>query len=581
MSDSYKPHRPTAKRLLNQIGSRYALSNQVLLFFLIPAYGSGFVFESLRLDTTFMERLLVATAGYLATILTLIAARTVWPGETNKSRPGFVLAVFLTAGAFRGVTLLTAEIITGQHQVGEELYRLIGGPIFTFVTLTVGAVLASNYQRHRESLSALADERYRLQIRSAGIRAKVEIQREELLSKVRNLLDPAISKIQASLTGHSSVAVISSLQSTVDEVVRPLSIEVAESSDELEAESGKAVLREKAPIPRRIMLGEFLVPLWAALISSIGLVAAAFLIEEPVNAVVIILSTFFSMLLFLGLIQQLTMQLPVHPTFASAVIPLLYALSLSPMYGLAGLLGWNVGTAQINALLLYGAVVGGTTFAAQFSQLQRKTTTEKLAGVNQQLEILNASLRQELWLNRRRTASVLHGPVQAALFASAMKLSQAPEPTPALVEEVEKDIQDALEKLNNPSNLAGEDISAVLEQIVDIWSDAAQITILLPEQLEREISGQPLTSEALIEISREFINNAIKHGKAENVSLRVFRVDQYRLGVEVTDDGQGVPPGAKPGFGSKLLTELSLAWSQSRVLDKTVSYAEIVLGQEN
>ena len=581
MSDSYKPHRPTAKRLLNQIGSRYALSNQVLLFFLIPAYGSGFVFESLRLDTTFLERFLVATAGYLATILTLIVARTVWPGETNKSRPGFVLAVFLIAGAFRGVTLLTAEIITGQHQVGEELYRLIGGPIFTFVTLTVGAVLASNYQRHRESLSALADERYRLQIRSAGIRAKVEIQREELLSKVRNLLDPAISKIQASLTGHSSVAVISSLQSTVDEVVRPLSIEVAESSDELEAESGKAVLREKAPIPRRIMLGEFLVPLWAALISSIGLVAAAFLIEEPVNAVVIILSTFFSMLLFLGLIQQLTMQLPVHPTFASAVIPLLYALSLSPMYGLAGLLGWNVGTGQINALLLYGAVVGGTTFAAQFSQLQRKTTTEKLAGVNQQLEILNASLRQELWLNRRRTASVLHGPVQAALFASAMKLSQAPEPTPALVEEVEKDIQDALEKLNNPSNLAGEDISAVLEQIVDIWSDAAQITILLPEQLEREISGQPLTSEALIEISREFINNAIKHGKAENVSLRVFRVDPYRLAVEVTDDGQGVPPGAKPGFGSKLLTELSLAWSQSRVLDKTVSYAEIVLGQEN
>ena len=580
MSDSYKPHRPTAKRLLNQIGSRYALSNQVLLFFLIPAYGSGFVFESLRLDTTFLERFLVATAGYLATILTLIVARTIWPGG-NKSRPGFVLTVFLIAGVFRGVTVLTAEIITGQHQVGEELFRLLGGPVFTFVTLTVSAVLASNYQRHRESLSALADERYRLQIRSAGIRAKVEIQREELLSKVRNLLDPAISKIQASLTGHSSVAVISSLQSTVDEVVRPLSIEVAESSDELEAESGKAVLREKAPIPRRIMLGEFLVPLWAALISSIGLVAAAFLIEEPVNAVVIILSTFFSMLLFLGLIQQLTMQLPVHPTFASAVIPLLYALSLSPMYLLAYLLEWNVGTGQINALLLYGAVVGGTTFAAQFSQLQRKTTTEKLAGVNQQLEILNASLRQELWLNRRRTASVLHGPVQAALFASAMKLSQAPEPTPALVEELEKDIEDALEKLNNPSNLAGEEISAVLEQIVEIWSDAAQITILLPEQLEREISGQPLTSEALIEISREFINNAIKHGKAENVSLRVFRVDPYRLAVEVTDDGQGVPPGATPGFGSKLLTELSLAWSQSRVLDKTVSYAEIVLGQEN
>jgi signal transduction histidine kinase len=251
------------------------------------------------------------------------------------------------------------------------------------------------------------------------------------------------------------------------------------------------------------------------------------------------------------------------------------------MYFFSSWFDWAVSTEQIHALLLFGMVVGAITFAAQFAQLQRKTTTEKLAGVNQQLEILNASLRQELWLNRRRTASVLHGPVQAALFASAMKLSQAPEPTPELVAEVDKDIQEALEKLNNPSNLAGEEISAVLEQIVEIWSDAAEITILLSEQLEWEISNQPLTSEALIEISREFINNAIKHGKAENISLRVFRVDPYRLAVEVTDDGQGVPPGAKPGFGSKLLTELSLIWRQSRLDDKTVSYAEIVLGQES
>lgn len=580
MSDSYKPHRPTAKRLLNQIGSRYALSNQVLLFFLLPAYGTGLVFESLRLDTTFLERFAVATAGYLTTVLTLIAARTIWPIEPNKSRPAFVLVIFLIAGALRGLTILITDIITNQYQVGQELFRLLGSPIFSFVALTVSAVLASNYQRHKESLSALADERYRLQIRSAGIRAKVQIQREEILAKVRNLLDPALAKVQANLSANSSIDVIKSLQTTVDDVVRPLSIEVAESSDELEAESGKAVLKEKAPIPRTIMLGEFLVPLWAGLIGSIGIVAAAFLIESPFNAVLIILTTFLSMFICIGFMQLLTIRLAVHPVLATTIIPLMYAVSLSPMYVFASWLNWSVSTEQIHALLLFGAAVGGTAFAAQFSQLQRKTTTEKLAGVNQQLEILNASLRQELWLNRRRTASVLHGPVQAALYASAMKLSQAPEPTPQLVMEVEKDIQDALEKLNNPNNLEGEQISAVLEQIVEIWSDAAGITFNLPRELEQAISRKPLSSEALIEISREFINNAIKHGKADVVSLRVFRVDAYRVGVEVIDNGQGVPPGAKPGFGSKLLTELSLVWKQSRQDDKTISYAEIVLVQE-
>ena len=581
MSDAYKPHRPTAKRLLNQIGSRYALSNQVMLFFLLPAYGTGLIFESLRLETNLLERFLVATAGYLAAVGVLLVARGLLTGKEPKSRPFFVLSAFLIAGLARGAVLLGLDVLTGQQTAGQELFRLLGGPIFTFVTFTLAAVLASNYQRHRESLAALADERYRLQIRSAGIRAKVQIQREELLGKVRSLLDPAIAKIQANLTGKSSTEAIDSLRSTVDEVVRPLSLEVAEASDELEAESGKAVIRENAPIPSRIMLGEFIVPLWATLILSIVLVPASFLLEGPVGAITILLSAFLSMFLGLGFFQLLTIKLPVHPYLAAFAVPSFSAVSLIPIYYAAEVFQWNVTVQQIHALLLFGVCVGVTTFAAQFSQLQRKATTEKLVGVNQQLEILNASLRQELWLNRRRTASVLHGPVQAALFASAMKLSQEQKPTPELVSEVERDIEAAIEKLNNPSNLEGEDISDLLNQIVEIWSDAADISIEIPEDLETAITRQPLTSEALIEISREFITNAIKHGKASKVSLKVLRIDDLRIAIRVVDDGQGLPPGAKPGFGSKLLSELSLVWRQTREGDSTLSYAEIVLGQEN
>jgi hypothetical protein len=63
--------------------------------------------------------------------------------------------------------------------------------------------------------------------------------------------------------------------------------------------------------------------------------------------------------------------------------------------------------------------------------------------------------------------------------------------------------------------------------------------------------------------------------------LKVSRLDGARIAIEVVDDGQGLPPGAKPGFGSKLLSELSLVWRQTRVGDSTMSYAEIVLGQQD
>ena len=119
MSDAYKPHRPTAKRLLTQIGSRYALSNQVMLLFLLPAYGTGLIFESLRLETNLLERFLVATAGYLAAVAVLLVARWLLVGKEQKSRPAFVLTAFLIAGFARGVVILSLDVLTGQHQVGQ------------------------------------------------------------------------------------------------------------------------------------------------------------------------------------------------------------------------------------------------------------------------------------------------------------------------------------------------------------------------------------------------------------------------------------------------------------------------------
>lgn len=581
MIETYKPHRPTAKRLLNQIGTSYAVSNQVLLLYLIPAFGAGLIFESLRLDSNFLERLLASTAGYSATIIPIVLAR-IFYFEKKKSYPALaILLLFLASGFARGLTLLGIDFLTLQYEPGAELYRLLGGPIFTFVTLTVSAVIASNYQRHRIALNALADERYRLQIRSAGIRAKVQLQREELLEKIRSLLDPALSKIQSSLTDKSSASAVESIKSTVDDVVRPLSLEVAQASDDLEAEKGKAVIREKAGLPKSVLLGEFLLPFWGALITSITLISSAFSQVGPQTAVLILATTFVLMFALLGIMQKATFNLALSPRLVAVLVPLLYLASLSPMYLISPGLGWGIPTGQLHALMIYGFVLGGSLFAAQFAQLQRKRSTEKLAAVNQELEILNSSLRQELWLNRRRAASVLHGPVQAALYASAMKLAQTSSPTTQLVADVEKDIQEALEKLNNPSNLAGEQISQVLNQIVDIWSDVATIDIDLPKDLEAAIANQPLASEALIEITREFINNAIKHGKATKLSVKVVRIDENRFFIEVFDDGQGVPPGAKPGFGSKLLTELSLEWNQLRIGNQTRSYAEVVLGREN
>ena len=577
MTDSYKPHRPTAKRLFQQVGSRYALSNPVLVLFLIPAFGVGLIFDQTRSDSTFEYRLLSATIGYIATIIPLLIARIFLPNKPRPSRPALMMMVFLFAGLIRGATLLEFSIVSGEFQEGELMYRLFGGPLFTLISLILNAILVSNYARHKQALVALAAERLRLQVRSAGVLARVQQQQEELVDKVETLIRPAIRKIQETFTTDSSAAVISSLRDAADEVVRPLSREVADGQDDLNFESEPAAVRVKSALPKRLILGEFLIPFWAATM-SIGLLASStFLLESPANALIVLSLIFILVFGFGRVIQALTNNLEFPTLLAWILIPVTYALPLSAFFLLKPLLNMQSTDAQIFTMMFFEWNLGILLFFAQLVQLQRRETTERLEDVNRQLEVISSRLSQELWLNRKRMAALLHGPVQASLYAAAMAMAQTNNSSPEYLSKVQRDIEAALEQLNNPNRLESETLLSVLNQIKDLWSDSVEISIAVSKELEQEITNEPLTCEATIELTRELVTNSIKHGKANKVSVEILAIDASRFRVEVSDNGLAPDEEATPGYGTKVLNELSLNWDRVRSGDTTRASAEMVL----
>jgi len=581
VTDSYKPHRPTAKRLFQQVGSRYALSNPVLVLFLIPAFGVGLIFDQTRSDAPLEYRLLSATIGYIATITPLLIARIFLPNKPRPSRPALMMAIFLLAGLIRGATLLEVSILSGEFQEGELLYRLVGGPLFTLISLILNAILVSNYARHKEALVSLAAERLRLQVRSAGVLARVQQQQEELSEKVESLIRPAIRKIQETLSSASSEAVIGSLRDAADEVIRPLSREVAEGQDDLNFESEPAAVRVKSALPKRVVLGEFLLPFWAATMSIGLLVSSTVLLEEPLTAFLVLAFIFLLIFGFGRIVQLLTIKLKV-PSFAAwVIVPLVYALPLSSFFLLKPLMGMQSTDAQIFTMMFFEWNLGLLLFLAQLVQLQRRETTERLEDVNKQLEVISSRLSQELWLNRKRMAALLHGPVQAALYASAMGMAQTKNPSPEYLARVQKDIESSLEQLNNPHHLESETLLSVLDQVKDLWSGSVEINIAIQNDLEAAITKEPLTCDATIEVTRELVTNSIKHGQATQVQVRISEIDSSRFSVEVIDNGQALDEAATPGYGTKVLNELSLNWERTRSGDTTRSYAEMVLAAGN
>jgi signal transduction histidine kinase len=492
-----------------------------------------------------------------------------------------MMAIFLLAGLIRGATLLEVSILSGEFQEGELLYRLVGGPLFTLMSLILNSILVSNYARHKEALVALAAERLRLQVRSAGVLARVQQQQEELSEKVESLIRPAIRKIQETLSSASSEAVIGSLRDAADEVIRPLSREVAEGQDDLNFESEPAAVRVKSALPKRVVLGEFLIPFWAATMSIGLLVSSTVLLEEPLTAL-LVLAFIFSLIFGFGrIVQVLTIKLEA-PTFAAwVIVPLVYAFPLSSFFLLKPLMGMQSTDAQIYTMMFFEWNLGLLLFLAQLVQLQRRETTERLGDVNKQLEVISSRLSQELWLNRKRMAALLHGPVQAALYASAMGMAQTKNPSPEYLARVQKDIESSLEQLNNPNRLESETLWSVLDQIKDLWSSSVKIKIDLQTDLEAAITKEPLTCDATIEVTRELVTNSIKHGQATQVQVKISEIDSSRFSVEVIDNGQALDEAATPGYGTKVLNELSLNWERTRSGDTTRSYAEMVLAAGN
>lgn len=577
----------SAKRVFNQIGGRYALSNQTLILFALPAFSSAMVLDQRRLGGPLEPRLWMAIAGYLAPVAVLLVFRIFLPDRPRETKLLTVLSAFVLAGIARGLVIYNVGLNLGVFTERELLYRVLGGPVFTFVMLSVSTILVSNFRRYRDTLEALGEERFQLEIKAANIKGQIELQREELLSNVKGLLTPAIARVQANLSKMSDKKsvekAVASLKSTVDDVIRPLSQQVSETitPDAVPGLSNPYRKREKAPFPKRVFVADFLFPLWGTILISLSSAPAAFVVEEWPQATLMMVLIFFTILLSLRALSYFGRMATVPTPIAGIAVVASYALSVLPLILYRDFFSWTIQNEVINAFTLFAAFLGGTFFFGELVQTSRRETSERLAQVNTQLEFLNGSLRQEVWLNRRRTAAVLHGPVQAALYASAMRLAQAQNPTPELLESVQRDISEAIERLNEPSDLNQEGLVEVLDQIIDLWSDTSKISLKLDKKLARQIDGQPLAKESVIEVSREFVNNAIKHGKAQNVDLRIDLLDAFRLQITTVNDGLTLDSSKQPGFGSKLLSELTLDWSVKTVDDTTVSRAEIVMARDS
>lgn len=564
-------------RALQQIFSPYAISNETLAAAIVPIVLSNLVLDFGREQGNFATWLLISICGYLAMLVIPVLVRILFAGKTL---PALVYAlVFVAAGLLRGLAIFAVGIEAGVIGPEEWSYRLLGSPMFVFVTLSLVTVLVSNSVRASQALAELETSRLVLEKRLGSMRGEISRQNAEVAGRVSGLLSPVIQELMQNLKGAKAAEMgkeVQALRATVDDIVRPLSLDIAENSSELEVAEvsrAKISLRQEFRLDAKIQVAKMMLPFWSAVLITLVSTPAALVFYRQdalialsifalVSAAVIELFAIAMRRLSLATLPALILQLVV---FAFAGFASSYSIALANL---------DAGTYPTGRIVTLAIIIGLGVFVGQLRQTHRASTEDAAREVNAQLELLNSQARRELWLNRRRIATVLHGPVQAALYASAMRLAQAVRPSKKLIQTVTADLENALVVLKFDS-IEAPDLKSVLSQISEVWAGTCEIYLNISKSVFQATKKNALLSEAVVEVLREGISNAIKHGQATEIEVEA-KIAEKLIELSIVNNGNAPVNKAGKGFGSKLYDELTLDWKLSEMADGRTKFGATI-----
>jgi signal transduction histidine kinase len=563
MAERFVTPKTSLRDAINNAAGPIALSNRVLLQFAPLSFALIIGSSPARLSGSVIDWFIVATVGYLATVLVLLGFRaTVLPASPGrKPRIIWTSIAYLLAGLIRGLAVYFTGAALGVMPEAELWYRLFGGPLYVYGSIAVLAIFNASRLRHENTLAELEAEKAELDELRGGIRERIRLQRADLLRRVQIALEPAVKQIQSELAS-SSKTVSAKLTDLVETVVRPLSRDIgsgAQVDNQVNQISRRASgAYSKSRFPSRLSAGAMIVP-EIAFFGTASIAIASNVITFP-DAV--LLTSVVSLLVIFA--SYKTAQIILRNLWVPFVVAFLISIATAVIAGVIAnsvlaLLGFGLTQTLYIQSISAQIVITLVSFYMQFLRTQRRDAEREMTDVVSDLAIMNSQLRQEVWLNRRRIASILHGSVQSALYASAIRLAKTDSPSPEEVAAVQSDISAAIKKLE--STEGAENFSDVLDQIKTVWDGALEIELpSIGVEIQQKLVANPVASACAAEVVREAVSNAAKHGKAEHVVIALEQTGANLLGITVTNDGQPLGDEVVAGYGSSILDEVAFTW---------------------
>lgn len=532
-------------------GRSSSLNWRTHVIFSIPAFLAAGFFDFDRLGGSPSAWLLLAMTGVLATVLT-IELLSLLTGKRAWKRPHPILVVLILglAGLVRGLCIYYLGRMFELIPEDDLVYRTTGAPIFVISLYFIADLIVSSFVQHREQLQKLEAQKSQLVRSRDGFEQELRRLDEAQRSRVRELVAPSIWELQKHLSPQNKNIqnAIFELKSLNEEIVRPLSHQYASTQENTELSTTELLqVGDSKPrgIPTTINIRKALDPLFflmTSLVISFSAQNAALGLAGALQLVGLV--TLMVMVLFSGF--RLLTGRKIYRTTT--------AISLTVYVGAAigGVAGWAAQQLDLAATQLFpvqGAVFVSLnmllTLLIGALQQERDASLVELTKTLEELQVLNSRLRQRAWLSRKSLAMELHGSIQGTLQSVAAKLSKIRNPSDKDLDLALSQIREAFDKVGSQDYLSGRTLEALLDDLIVLWDGALDVQIELDDETKATLSEDQAAARVVLEICREAVTNAAKHGHAEQVRIQIFKDKDFLVftafndGIKMTEENKG------------------------------------------
>lgn len=544
--------------LLAILGGKYAITLRAWLI-LLPI--SVFLTASFTPDGSigsYPQWMLLGLFGHVATggilFLALLIRRNVI-GVVPRAL--VTVAAFFVAGAVRG---LTVSFLGDQLAIianADYIDRIRSGATLVTVWFSFAAAIIDSYMRYvssvkkavnaaqEKALLATNSERYVLEYRS---QTENEVQKtlervlenvqtpEELAQTIREVLDPVTQEID-----------LRTLRLGLDAATVSV-----ERKRHLSAQQVLRIMYFECPFnPLPVVLVFFLSTassrLWVTSFPT-------FVVDLVMNTgwVFLILSSARS-LLSRGsrVVSRLVLPIWALTAYGSAVITV--SLNVSKLtFASKDLILFVIGI--LIAILLTAALDAYRTLL--------KRQAADIEGLSKQISWYSSALTQSLWLEKRRLTRLVHSQVQSRVLATATRIARL-SPDGVLTQ---SELDELREVCVQAITAAEEHVSIpnFLEEMAEVFEGATKISWDVDPSASQVLDSNTDASSAVLEVLREGINNAVKHGKASQVHAEIDAESTVGLGqcltIRVTNDGIPKDQHLRRGIGSETLDQIASTW---------------------